>query len=57
MKKIPNLKKETIITDLKSSGKYFLRAQRSCVPEIAKVTPGAGAELGNVLRVTRWYWF
>jgi hypothetical protein len=33
-----------------SSGKCFLRAQRSCVPEIAKVVPRAVAGLGNVLK-------
>jgi hypothetical protein len=30
------------------SGKCFLGAQRSCVPEIAKVIPHAAAVLGNV---------
>ena len=33
---------------MRSSGKCFLRAQRSCVPEIAKVVPYAAAGLGNV---------
>jgi hypothetical protein len=31
-----------------SSGKCFLRAQRSCILEIAKVVPSAAAVLGNV---------
>ena len=31
-----------------SSGKCFLKAQRGCVPEIAKVVPCAVAGLGNV---------
>ena len=43
---------ETSITEVKYSGKCFLRAQRSCVPKIAKVVPFAAAGLGNVLRVT-----
>jgi hypothetical protein len=30
------------------SEKCFLRAQRSCVPEIAKVVPRTAAALGNV---------
>ena len=33
---------------VKSSGKCFLRAQRSWVPERAKVVPRAAAGLGNV---------
>jgi hypothetical protein len=32
---------------VKSSGKCFLGAQRSCVPEIAKVVPRAAAVLGS----------
>jgi hypothetical protein len=38
---------ETSITEVKS-GKYFLRAQRSCVSEIAKVEPHAASGLDNV---------
>jgi hypothetical protein len=38
---------KTSITEVKS-GKCFLGAQRSCVPEIAKVVPRAAAGLGNV---------
>jgi hypothetical protein len=34
--------------EVKSSGKCFLRAQRSCVPERAKVVLHAAALLGNV---------
>jgi hypothetical protein len=33
---------------VKSLGKYFLRAQRSYVPEIAKIVPCAAAVLGNI---------
>jgi hypothetical protein len=32
---------------MKSSGKCFLRAQRSCGPEIAKVVPHAADGLGK----------
>jgi hypothetical protein len=39
---------EISITEVKSSGKCFLGAQRSCVPEIDKVVPLAAAGLGNV---------
>ena len=39
---------ETSTTEVKYSGKCFLRAQRSCVPKIAKVVPCAAAVLGNV---------
>jgi hypothetical protein len=38
---------ETSITAVKSSGKCFLRAQRSCIPEIAKVIPCAAAVLST----------
>ena len=34
---------ETVSTEVKSSGKGFLRAQRSCLPEVAKVAPHAGS--------------
>jgi hypothetical protein len=34
-----------------SSGKCFLRAQRGCVSEIAKVVPRAAEGLGNVIQV------
>ena len=33
---------------MKSSGECFLRAQRSCVPEIAKLVPCVAPVLGNV---------
>ena len=36
---------------MKSSGKCFLRAQRSCVPEIVKVVPQGAALLGNVKEI------
>ena len=39
---------ETSITEVKYSGKCFLRAQRSCVLEIAKVVPCAASVLGNL---------
>ena len=42
---------------MKSSGKCFLRAHRSCVPETAKVVPPAEAVLGNGKESLRWYWF
>jgi hypothetical protein len=45
------------ILEVTSSGKCFLRAQRSCVPEMAKVEPHAAARLGNVYESSRWYWF
>ena len=41
----------------KSSGKYFLSAQRSCVPEIGNVLPCNAAVLGNEQESPRWYWF
>ena len=44
---ISNDQEETSITELKS-GSCFLGAQRSFVPEIAKVVPCAAAGLGNV---------
>jgi hypothetical protein len=34
---------EDSIIEVKSSGKCFLRAQKSCVPEIAEVVPCAGS--------------
>jgi hypothetical protein len=39
---------EISTTEVKSSGKCFLRAQRSCVPERAKVVTRAAAVLGNM---------
>ena len=39
-------KEETNTTEVTSSGKCFLRIQRSCVLEIAKVVPWAAAGLG-----------
>jgi hypothetical protein len=39
---------KTSITEVKSSRKCFLRAQRICVPEIVKVGPHVAAGLGNV---------
>jgi hypothetical protein len=41
------MKEDTSIIEVKSSGMCFLRAQRNCVPEIAKVVPSATAGLGN----------
>jgi hypothetical protein len=44
------------MTEVKTSGKYFLREQRSYVPEIAKVVvPHVAAGLGNVEESPRWY--
>jgi hypothetical protein len=45
---VSNDYEETSITKVKSSGKCFLGAQRSCLPEIVKVVPRAAAGLGNV---------
>jgi hypothetical protein len=42
---------------VKSSGKCFLRAQRSCIPEIAMVIPPAADILGNVYKSPGWYGF
>jgi hypothetical protein len=43
---------------VKSFGKGLLREKKkSCIPEIAKVVPCAGAVLGNVKESQRWYWF
>jgi hypothetical protein len=41
-------KEETSIIELKFLQKYFLRAQKSCVPDITKVVPPAAAVVGNV---------
>jgi hypothetical protein len=41
-------KKRKDITEVKSSEKYLLRAQRSCAPEITKVVCYAAARLGIV---------
>jgi hypothetical protein len=49
-------KEEISITEMKPSGKCFLRAHRSCVPEIAKVEPPTAAVLGNGKESPRWYW-
>jgi hypothetical protein len=46
--KISGDDKETSITEVKSPGKCFLREQRSCVPEIAKVLPCGAVGLGLV---------
>jgi hypothetical protein len=40
--------RETSIAEVTSSGKCFLKTQRGCVPEIAKVVPCAAAGIGNV---------
>ena len=42
---------------MKSSGKCFLRAHRSCVPEIAKAVLPTADVLGNGKESPRWYWF
>jgi hypothetical protein len=39
---------ETTISEVKSFENYFLRAQRSHVPEIAKAVTHAAAVFGNV---------
>ena len=36
------------VTEVKSSGKYFLRARVSLVPEIVKVVPCVVAVLANM---------
>jgi hypothetical protein len=41
-------KEEVSITEVKSSGKGFMKAQKCCVPEIAKFLPHASAGLGSV---------
>ena len=41
-------KEETSIIELKSSGKYFLRAERSYAPEIAQVVTSVAAGVGNL---------
>jgi hypothetical protein len=38
------LKKESSITEVKSSEKCFLGTQRNCIPEIVKVVPHAGSQ-------------
>jgi hypothetical protein len=38
---------KTSIIEVKSSEKYFLKAQRSCVPEIAEVVCHVAAGLDN----------
>jgi hypothetical protein len=37
----------TSISEVKYSGKCFLRVQRSCVPEIPKVVPYAASGIDN----------
>lgn len=44
---------DSSIVEVKSSGRCFLRAHRSCVPEAATVVPCHLAELGSVIRVTQ----
>jgi hypothetical protein len=41
-------KEETRITEVKPSGKCYLRAQRGCVPEIAKLESHAAAGHANM---------
>jgi hypothetical protein len=46
--KLVVIEEETSIIEVKSSGKYFLRHKKSCVPEITKVVPCVAPVLGNV---------
>ena len=45
---LKNLSLQISITEVKSSGCCFLRSQRNCVPEIAKLVPCAAVGLSNV---------
>jgi hypothetical protein len=42
------IKEKSSITEVKSSGKCFLRVQICCVSEIAKVVTYAAVVLGNL---------
>lgn len=45
------------MTEVKSSGKCYVRALRSYAPEIAKIVPYAVAGHANGWESSSWYWF